>query len=385
MYIANLERWDAQLKGWVELERRCQDLMLELLSEIQEVPAGMVVSMRDMQKEAKSTKRKYSRNSRSQRSKGQKEALELVQKKHMLIKWEEEMERAKILQILGGLRAIRHWNDARSVMFVESCSSSVAWKMQDKETTSEASWTAVTKGKEKEVWRLEPEGQAETPEVPWNGAEGVSVNPEGESRHGQVRAEITRKERETQTKMVEKVKEKALGEEGAGTQSPKRKVIWVECEETQDYVRNSLNLSRDEAEEISFVPSAISIPRRIMFWCDNRCRDKAFRFGQFASVVIHDGVESHTPNLCQQCYNENLVAQSLAPLKNCQWKAVVEKKAHRGRLWRMLGQDQYIQGMWEYFFLERARAKKFMKDAQTRKTGRDTRPNGNVSLLPKNT
>ena len=33
----------------------------------------------------------------------------------------------------------------------------------------------------------------------------------------------------------------------------------------------------------------------------------------------------------------------------------------------MLGKDQYIQGMWEYFSLERARAKKFMKDAEKEK------------------
>ena len=76
-------------------------------------------------------------------------------------------------------------------------------KMQDKEeTTSEASWTAVTKGKEKEVWRLEPEGEAERPEatIPWNGVEGVSLNPECESRHWQVRAKTRgRKEKIKQT------------------------------------------------------------------------------------------------------------------------------------------------------------------------------------------
>ena len=40
----------------------------------------------------------------------------------------------------------------------------------------------MTKGREKEVWTLEPEGEAERPEatVPWNVARGVSVNPEGE-------------------------------------------------------------------------------------------------------------------------------------------------------------------------------------------------------------
>ena len=63
-------------------------------------------------------------------------------------------------------------------------------------------------------------------------------------------------------------------------------------------MRESLNLSRDEAEEISFVPSAISIPQRPVFWCENRCSDEALSFGQFASIVIDDGVEVRTVNLC---------------------------------------------------------------------------------------
>ena len=73
---------------------------------------------------------------------------------------------------------------------------------------------------------------------------------------------------------------------------------------------------------------------------DNRCSDKAIRFWQLASVVVEDDKEAHTVNLCQQCYNESLAAKGLAPLKIWQWKAVVEKKAHRCRLWRMLGKDQ---------------------------------------------
>ena len=44
---------------------------------------------------------------------------------------------------------------------MEEAGSESSRKMKDKEeTTSEVSWTAVTKGKEKEVWRLEPEGEA---------------------------------------------------------------------------------------------------------------------------------------------------------------------------------------------------------------------------------
>ena len=92
----------------------------------------------------------------------------------------------------------------------------------------------MTKGKEKEVWRLEPEGEAERPEatVPENGVEGVSVNPESELRHGQVRTKMARKDRENQTQMEEKVDGVAPGDEGAQVQSPKRKVIRVGSEET---------------------------------------------------------------------------------------------------------------------------------------------------------
>ena len=105
----------------------------------------------------------------------------------------------------------------------------------------------------------------------WNEAERVSVNPEGESHHEQTRAKITRKEREDQAKMKRKADRHARGEDDEEIQSPRKKVIRVESEETQDYVRESLNLTRDEAEEINFVPCAISIPQKPMFWGDNRC------------------------------------------------------------------------------------------------------------------
>ena len=142
----------------------------------------------------------------------------------------------------------------------EEVSSESSRKMQE-ETTSEASWAAMTKGKGKEAWRVEPGGETEKPEVTalWNEAEGVSVNPEGESHHEETRAKITRR-MEIEMRRVKRVR----------IQRSKKKVIRVESEETQDYVRESLNLSREEAEEISFVPSTISISQRPMFWCENR-------------------------------------------------------------------------------------------------------------------
>ena len=110
-----------------------------------------------------------------------------------------------------------------------------------------------------------------------------------------------------------------------------------------------------------------------MFGCDNRCSDKALRLWQCASVVVDDVKESDTVNLCQQCYNERLTAQGLAPLKSWQWKAVVEKKALCGRLWRMLGKDQPTQGRWEYFSLARGKAKKIERMLR-KKSRKKTRP-----------
>ena len=57
-------------------------------------------------------------------------------------------------------------------------------------------------------------------------------------------------------------------------QSPTRKVIRVESEETQDHVRETLAISQEEADEMGFVPSALSEPRRAVYWCYNRCSEK---------------------------------------------------------------------------------------------------------------
>ena len=81
----------------------------------------------------------------------------------------------------------------------------------------------------------------------------------------------------------------APGEEGEEVKSPKRNVIRVESQETQDYVREAMDLSQKEAEEISFVPSAISVPPKPLFRCDKRCNKKTLSFCQFASKVKKEG------------------------------------------------------------------------------------------------
>ena len=57
----------------------------------------------------------------------------------------------------------------------------------------------------------------------------------------------------------------------------------------------------------------------------------------------------HTPtNLCQKCFNKHLQAKGEQPLTNVYWSEVVEKKAYRGRMWKMIGKEPYLRGMWEY-------------------------------------
>ena len=105
------------------------------------------------------------------------------------------------------------------------------------------------------------------------------------------------------------------------------------------------------------MPSALSEPRGPIYWCDNRCSEKAVRYWQIASVAVEEGGEANTVNLCQQCYNEQSVQQAKPRLKSWQWRAVVERKAHRERIWKVMGNEHFI-GMWEYFALQRAEVKK---------------------------
>ena len=114
------------------------------------------------------------------------------------------------------------------------------------------------------------------------------MNLEGESHQGQTQVKILEGKEKRQVKRVRRLK------------SSKGKCFGWNLKKRRT-VKESLDLSREEAGEISFVPSAISIPQRRMFLCDNRCSDKALSFWQTASVVAEDGEESYTANLCQQC------------------------------------------------------------------------------------
>ena len=60
------------------------------------------------------------------------------------------------------------------------------------------------------------------------------------------------------------------GYHGRGKAKNHRSQSSVESEETKDYVREAKGMDQEDVEELSFVPSAISVPQKIKFRCDNQ-------------------------------------------------------------------------------------------------------------------
>ena len=59
----------------------------------------------------------------------------------------------------------------------------------------------------------------------------------------------------------------------------------------------------------------------------------------------------------------------------------MERKSHRGRIGKVMGNEQFLRGMWEYFTLERAEARKILADASRRK--QDTARKGSRPSEPR--
>ena len=112
--------------------------------------------------------------------------------------------------------------------------------------------------------------------------------------------------------------------------NPERKVIRVESEETQDYVKEGRSTEKEE-EETTFVPSAVSIPLKPLFRCDRQCSEKTLSYWQLASVVVNEGDEAYTTNLCQMRFNKHLQAKGEEPLIKCEVEAGCGKEGVSGK------------------------------------------------------
>ena len=127
--------------------------------------------------------------------------------------------------------------------------------------------------------------------------------------------------------------------------SPIRKIIRVESEETQDYVEEGRSTEQGRGGRETFVPSAVSVPLKPLFRCE--CGEKTLSYWQLASVVVNEGDEASSTNLCQKFFQQTLAGKLRAeePLTKVKWRQVVQKKANRGRMWKMMGKEPYLRGM----------------------------------------
>ena len=169
-----------------------------------------------------------------------KEALEQMGRKHKLVKFENGRDRARMIQ---GVISPEPWTASS----LDSCLPAVAQDADD----------AMSEWKERDGWSVDLEGDMEKLEVVGfvSGTEGGCVDPKREMGHWSAQIKTTKEgsdelkgaDNEKQESEME-VYEATLQEARVEIQSPKRKVIRVESEETQDHVRETLAISQEEAD-----------------------------------------------------------------------------------------------------------------------------------------
>ena len=182
-----------------------------------------------------------------------KEALELAQRKHKLIKWEGERERARTLQRLESSRAVGQWSGPTTIpplvrahllwpLTDEATSASSKMAKEADEAMSESSWTALAKEKESDWWSIDLAGDKEKLEVvgPWSGSGSTNTRRED----GPARTKAAREGNENLKEADMEADGEVPPEESFEIPSPQRKVIRTESEETQDYVRETLTMRR---------------------------------------------------------------------------------------------------------------------------------------------
>ena len=63
-------------------------------------------------------------------------------------------------------------------------------------------------------------------------------------------------------------------------------------------MREAKSKEYEEEEEATFVPIAVIVPLKPSFRCDIQCSEKTLSYWQLASVVVNEGDEAYTTNLC---------------------------------------------------------------------------------------
>ena len=302
--VACMARWEEHLRMLTVLERECQELdeAVQNLSEKQELLATLMEGKMRMQKVApEKYQEKIFDELRSWRSRRQ--------EKHwsFWVKLDYERDRARMTQGMELSGAEGDSSGALDSSSWDSCSPSVAPDADD--AMSAWSWTSPAKGKDRDWWSIDLEGEMEKLEVEGHVQDRRRIR--GSQRAGGPLAssdndykgeseEPKGAENEKQESEIG-VDEATLQEASVEVQSTNRKVIRVESEETQDSVRETLEISQEEADELGFVPSAVSEPRGASERCDSRCSEKATRYGQISSMVMKKKVVKPAQSICASC------------------------------------------------------------------------------------
>ena len=169
----------------------------------------------------------------------------------MYVRYQNERDEARRLQSSGNSRKVRKGLDLQHPTSSSMVDDDEEMTLEPPRKRPEWPDWKEARGREEDAWRLEPEGETEVPEtvIVADEVEGTHVDSNGEGHHGRGKVKNHRSQ------------SGVPGKECEETKSPKRKVIRVDSEETQDYVREANDMDQEEREEISFVPSAISVPQ----------------------------------------------------------------------------------------------------------------------------
>ena len=145
-----IARWEAQRKGLVDLERRCQDLVREkqMLNKRQEIFQDAIEGKPSVQDTASERMQdRIIEEIKDLEHRKTEEALQIAVKEHDLWMYQNEKEKAKRLQ---GVRKLRQDEE-------------IAWA-PPRNMTKWPDWEEA-RTLDNGEWRLEPEGEAEVPEI----------------------------------------------------------------------------------------------------------------------------------------------------------------------------------------------------------------------------
>ena len=67
-------------------------------------------------------------------------------------------------------------------------------------------------------------------------------------------------------------------------------------------MKEGKSIKYEEEEGRTFVPSTASVPQKHLFRCGTQCSEKTISCWQLASVVVNEGDEAYTTNLCQMFF-----------------------------------------------------------------------------------